>query len=78
MMSSYMLLTLVHYSCTNSLLHNNQIKIVYSKSTSLAREAIGNTRIVAGFRAEDRVSIRFVSELKKTNKQPLLRGSISG
>lgn len=47
MMSSYILLTLAHYSCTNSLLHNNQIKTVYSKSTSLAREAIGNIRIVA-------------------------------
>ncbi|CAJ2675776.1 unnamed protein product [Trifolium pratense] len=50
----------------------------YSKSTSLAREAIANIRTVAAFGAEDRISIQFMSELNKPNKQALPRGHISG
>jgi len=52
---------------------------VYSKATSLAREAIANIRTVAAFGApKDRISIQFASALNKPNNQALLRDHISG
>ncbi|XP_043813018.1 ABC transporter B family member 13 isoform X2 [Manihot esculenta] len=50
----------------------------YSRATTVAREALTNIRTVAAFGAEERISIRFASELSKPNKQALLRGHISG
>ncbi|KAI8549479.1 hypothetical protein RHMOL_Rhmol06G0027600 [Rhododendron molle] len=50
----------------------------YSRATAVAHEAISNIRTVAAFAAEEKVSIQFVSELSRPNKQALLRGHISG
>ncbi|XP_058218120.1 ABC transporter B family member 13-like isoform X2 [Rhododendron vialii] len=50
----------------------------YSRATAVAHEAISNIRTVAAFAAEEKVSIQFVSELNRPNKQALLRGHISG
>ncbi|XP_040951407.1 ABC transporter B family member 13 isoform X1 [Gossypium hirsutum] len=50
----------------------------YSRATAVAREAIVNIRIVAAFGVEDRISIKFASELNQPKKQACLRGHISG
>lgn len=44
----------------------------------MACEAIANIRTVAAFGAEERISMRFASELNKPNKQTVLQGHISG
>ncbi|TYH11672.1 hypothetical protein ES288_A06G004000v1 [Gossypium darwinii] len=50
----------------------------YSRATAVAREAIVNIRTVAAFGVEDRISIKFASELNQPKKQACLRGHISG
>ncbi|CAI9116961.1 OLC1v1018260C1 [Oldenlandia corymbosa var. corymbosa] len=55
-----------------------QYSAAYYRATSLAREAIANIRTVAAFGAEERISIQFIHELEKPNKQAVLRGHISG